>query len=56
LTAGRWVWVEGKRWREILGERMSGGRGWARMFGRRGERVRRAVLRQTSTELEACQL
>ncbi len=43
FTAGRWGWVDGKRWREMLGERIVDGRGWVRIFGRRGERVRRAV-------------
>lgn len=34
--------MEGKRWREICGERISCGRGEARRVGRRDCRIRRA--------------
>ena len=40
---GRCGCVEGKRWRVICGERISGGRGEASRVGRRDWRTRRAV-------------
>jgi len=38
-TVGRWGCVEGKRWREIEGERSSWGRGVARSLGRVSWRI-----------------
>jgi hypothetical protein len=44
-TTGRCGCVEGKRCRVTLGERRVCGSGWDRMFGRRGERIRRVLPR-----------
>jgi len=41
-TVGRWGCVEGKRWREIEGERISWGSGEARRLGRVECRIWRA--------------
>jgi hypothetical protein len=43
LTVGRCGCVDGKRCNVTLGERICGGRGFVRIVGRSGERMRRAV-------------
>ena len=41
MTVGRCGCVEGKRCSVTLGERIFGGKGFVRIVGRSGERVRR---------------
>ena len=42
-TVGRYGCVEGKRWSEMLGDKISCGKGDCRRVGRRSWRMRRAI-------------
>lgn len=47
-TVGRYGCVEGKRWREMLGDRISCGKGDCRRVGRRSCKTRRALPSRVS--------